>query len=463
MVEPSFIEAEGWGAYSQGGSGGPVITVTNLYDLDLNGNAIPGSLRAACETPGKRIVVFQVSGIIMLDKPLRIGAYNDSEIERFAYITIDGRTAPPPGVCIRGDGVEIELTHDVVLRNLQIRPGFAAYFHRGRVSGSDSEKNKGYADGLSIRLAENVIVEHCSISWAVDTVVDIRTDVDLITIQDCIISEGLAAKKGEPGGMLIHRQGIKRVGKISLIRNIFANNVDRNPSIVALDEEEFLLDIRENIVAGHSITPFLFSTRPESKDNTGKISANWIANYIYDRGDHSKNAAISRNGQYVPTVYMGNEEIDEVTMTKNDEKPTKSTISSNYRHSRVQPPRVGDVGQGGDGVLRSDTVSGPGSCKLKEVFVPFKTRHTIPIDNYASARRFVVLQNAGALVYKDGITCRNRVDQRIIDEIASYEEYLGGGAENVPRGKIWSDFPVVEEQVGGYSDTMRLSIDEPER
>jgi len=104
---PAFPGAYGGGAYSFGGRGGKVITVTNLND---NG---PGSLREACEQGGARIIVFNVAGIIRLKTPLII---------RAPYITIAGQTAPGDGVCVAGESVWIN-THDVVIRHMRFRRG----------------------------------------------------------------------------------------------------------------------------------------------------------------------------------------------------------------------------------------------------------------------------------------------------------------------------------------------------
>src|SRR5262245_16406904 len=63
---PAFPGAEGLGATTPGGRGGKVLFVTNLNDKG------PGSLRAACEARGPRIIVFRVAATIALKSPIRI-------------------------------------------------------------------------------------------------------------------------------------------------------------------------------------------------------------------------------------------------------------------------------------------------------------------------------------------------------------------------------------------------------
>ena len=116
----------GSGKGKTGGRGGKVIAVTNLNDSG------PGSLRAAIDTEGPRIVVFRVAGIIELKSALNINHPD---------ITIAGQSAPGDGVCIAHDSLNIN-THNVILRHLRV--------HRTDVE--DLLAGRGRAAGLPWRL-----------------------------------------------------------------------------------------------------------------------------------------------------------------------------------------------------------------------------------------------------------------------------------------------------------------------
>ncbi len=105
---PSFPGAQGFGAMSLGGRGGAVFIVTTLEDyLPEKEVPIPGSLRAAVEAKGPRIVVFHVGGIIQLKAPLVI---------RNSRLTLAGQTAAGGGICLKDHALLIEGAHDIVIR-----------------------------------------------------------------------------------------------------------------------------------------------------------------------------------------------------------------------------------------------------------------------------------------------------------------------------------------------------------
>jgi hypothetical protein len=164
----AFPTAEGFGAHSKGGRGGTVYHVTTLEDLDSSGKPVAGSLRAAVETNGARTIVFDVGGIIILEKALQI---------KHPFLTIAGQTAPGDGICITGNNVMLNRTHDVVVRYLRFRPGL--------------EESAPDGDALSIHSSYNCIIDHCSMSWSLDEILSITGLADLCTVQWCILSEPL--------------------------------------------------------------------------------------------------------------------------------------------------------------------------------------------------------------------------------------------------------------------------------
>ncbi|HLW06390.1 MAG TPA: hypothetical protein VKY45_02410, partial [Marinilabiliaceae bacterium] len=205
---PSFPGAEGGGMYSFGGRGGKVLTVTTLADDG------PGSFRWACEQGGARIIVFNVAGIIQLKSPVVI---------RAPYVTIAGQTAPGDGVCIAGESVWID-THDVVMRHLRFRRGDTWVGRRD--------------DSIGGNPVGNIMMDHISATWGLDENMSIyrhmwndstgKKDLKLgtvnITIQNSIFAEALDTWN--------HAFGATLGGEnCSFMRNLFANNTGRNPSI----------------------------------------------------------------------------------------------------------------------------------------------------------------------------------------------------------------------------------------
>ncbi|RZJ46194.1 MAG: pectate lyase [Brevundimonas sp.] len=215
---PAFPGALGWAAQTPGGRGGRIIRVTNL-----NGEG-PGSLREAIEADGPRIVVFEVGGVIDLDrKTLKITN---------PFITIAGQTAPSPGVTLIRGGIDIG-GHDVIVQHIRVRPGSAG---QGWMSGWDE-------DSISTQAAYNVIVDHCSLEWGTDenlsasgprftgsTPEEWRAGTSHnITFSNNLIAESLAysthAKGEHSKGSLIH----DNVTGLLIVGNLYAHNQERSP------------------------------------------------------------------------------------------------------------------------------------------------------------------------------------------------------------------------------------------
>ena len=205
---PAFPGAEGGGAFSYGGRGGRVIVVTSLDDSG------PGTLREACEQGGARIIVFNVAGIIRLKSPLII---------RAPYVTIAGQTAPGDGVCVAGESVWIN-THDVVIRYMRFRRG---------------ETNVGRRDdSIGGNPVGNIMIDHVSASWGLDENMSMyrhmydpgdgskeqKLGTVNITIQNSIFAEALDTYNHSFGSTLGGEN-------CTFMRNLWANNTGRNPSI----------------------------------------------------------------------------------------------------------------------------------------------------------------------------------------------------------------------------------------
>ena len=192
----AFDGAEGCGKYALGGRGGKEYVITSLED-----DGSERTLRYAVEAEGPRIITFAVSGDIHLKAPLNI---------ENPYISILGQTAPGAGITIRDHNVFITADHTVI-RYLRFRLG----------SSSGQE-----ADALGAKRCRNLIIDHCSMSWATDENASFY-NINDATVQWCIISEALNASvhhKGEHG-----YGGIWGGRNVSFHHNLFAHNKSRNP------------------------------------------------------------------------------------------------------------------------------------------------------------------------------------------------------------------------------------------
>lgn len=166
----AFPGAEGFGSQTVGGRGGRIIYVTNLND------AGPGSLRAALESSGPRLVLFQVAGTINLTDDITINQ---------PFLTIAGQSAPGEGVQIKGGMLKIR-THDVVMRYLKLRPGDQ------QNRSSNNERDAVTMGGNSNDTVYNLVIDHSSMVWGPDVGgPSILTNAKDITIQYSIMGEGL--------------------------------------------------------------------------------------------------------------------------------------------------------------------------------------------------------------------------------------------------------------------------------
>lgn len=223
----AFEGAEGAGRFAAGGRGGKTIKVTNLNDDG------PGSLRAAVETKGARIIDFDVAGTIRLKSDLAIKNSN---------ITIDGRTAPGKGIAIADHGLIIK-ADDVIIRYFRSR--------LGNLGG-------GQGDAISVESGSRIILDHVSASWSIDETLSAsaryeKAGIYDLTVQWSIISESLRNAghvKGEHGYGSLVRGG--RGSRFSFHHNLWAHHVQRMPrpgnyASIADDPIGPLIEFRSNV------------------------------------------------------------------------------------------------------------------------------------------------------------------------------------------------------------------------
>ena len=210
----AFPGAEGFGAYASGGRGGKVIHVTNLNAAGT------GSLAAAASQSGS-FIVFDVGGVIDI---------TGKSITIASNVTIAGQTAPGEGITIYGGRVIASNSKNVIIRYIRMRGGKSV----------NSSKCT-----LTLDNCENLIMDHCSVSWGPWDNVHIK-DANNITWSNSIISEGI-----EP----------QRFGSITDgTRNwtvhhcLWSNNKSRNPKMKCYIQyyNNVVYNYSNGVVGGHS-------------------------------------------------------------------------------------------------------------------------------------------------------------------------------------------------------------------
>jgi hypothetical protein len=368
---PSFPGAEGHGARTRGGRGGRVIAVTNLDDSG------PGSLRAAVEAKGPRIVVFRVSGTITLKSALKISNPN---------ITIAGQSAPGDGIALRGYPLTIG-AGEVIIRYLRVRPGDD--------SGEDT-------DAVSSRYQKNIILDHVSASWSVDETMSIY-HCENVTVQWSLISESLYKS--------VHAKGTHGFGGIwgsnhgTYHHNLLAHHSSRNPRFAS---GSGYTDYRNNVVYNWGYNSAYGGEKQQEGNEKFKFTViNMVANY-YKPGPATGSGAVSYR-IVNPSSRKGAAGFGKWYVADNFVVGNAKVSADNWAGG-VQPRH-------GDQYLDVLKLDAPWDA------MPI-TQQTAE-DAYLS-----VLQHAGATLPK-----RDVLDTRIVDEVrtgsARFGETYGGGGKGI--------------------------------
>lgn len=323
----AFPSAEGFGRFATGGRGGTVYHVTNLNDSGV------GSFRDAVSV-ANRTVVFDVGGIIRINE--RIIVKNN--------ITIAGQTAPGGGICIYGNGLSFSNANNTIVRHIRIRMGI----------NGDSGK-----DAIALARGHDMMFDHVSVSWGRDGTFDINPDsgveIENITIQNCIIGQGLETHS--TGGLM------QTTGGVSALRNLYIDNNTRNPKVKGINQ--FVNNVVYNWIVGAYILG----------DSDGPSAAN-VSNNYFINGPSTTSAAFTR-GNTNFHIYASN----------------------NFQDSNK------------DGILNGSVIPQSGYGTVSWEIQPYGYPSVTQLSPVAAYN--YVLANAGASIRRD------QVDARLIMELTS--------------------------------------------
>jgi len=386
----AFPGAEGGGRYVSGGRGGKVIFVDNLNDKGK------GSFRKAIEAEGTRTIIFRVSGTIKLNKMIHI---------KNGDLTIAGQTAPGDGICLKDYGIRLD-ADNVIIRYIRVRPGDAKEMENDAIYGLRRK---------------NIIIDHCSFSWANDEVASFY-DNENFTMQWCIISESMNQSS--------HHKGRHGYGGIwggyyaSFHHNLLSDHASRNPRL-------------------HG-SRYLGNPDREKADVRNNVIYNWGFNSIYGGEEGYYNLV---NNYFKPGPATQKDVRDRVlnlTQSFYNEKYNEDTLRAGWFYID------GNVMEGNVDVTADNWkygVEGKGvddAAKAKSKLVE-EVEHSPVTTTSAETALNEVLENAGADLVRDA------VDKRILKEARTGEEKYGQTFDGGGNGIIDS-----QNDVGGWPELKSL-------
>ncbi|XP_068637231.1 probable pectate lyase 12 isoform X2 [Aristolochia californica] len=191
----------GFGRNALGGKGGQIYMVTDSSDRDPV-SPTPGTLRFAVIQTEPLWIIFSGNMLIRLKEELIVNSFK----------TIDGRGA---NVHITGGGcITLQYISNVIIHNVHIHHCVSTGNANVRSSPTHwGWRTKSDGDGISIFGASNIWVDHCSLSYCKDGLIDAIMGSTAITISNNYFSHHNEA--------LVQRMPRCRRGYIHVVNNDF--------------------------------------------------------------------------------------------------------------------------------------------------------------------------------------------------------------------------------------------------
>ncbi|ATC62567.1 hypothetical protein CMV30_00455 [Nibricoccus aquaticus] len=306
----AFSGAQGYGANATGGS--TVVRVTNLNDSGT------GSLRAALSASGRR-VVFDVAGTIRITSALVVPTNT----------TIDGTTAPSPGITVTGYNTSCSDRNNIIIRNIRFREDLTGPSGKCSFQGTN---------------CYNIILDHCSLQWGRWDTLSFTGNSHDITVQYCIIGESIDPQYF---GNLIDA-----CDRVSLHHNLYIDNQSRNPKLKC--NGQYINNVIYNwgsggLIGGHSagvwksdIINNYFIAGPSTVNLNEWVSDCTATDTWYQSGNyHDLDRNAARNGTLIPASSFTAKAVTLVSAKQHAPSPAITVHAATYTVDQALTGKLG--------------------------------------------------------------------------------------------------------------------------
>ncbi|RMD65705.1 hypothetical protein D6817_05580, partial [Candidatus Pacearchaeota archaeon] len=316
---------EGFGAVTTGGAGGEVYHVTSLADSG------PGTLRDAVSQPN-RYIVFDVAGDIVLNSDITIQSSN---------LTIDGMSAPSPGITIKKSSVtngefKVYGIDNFIITGLR----FVGHYTGPGHPSTNGDNFVIFGDTPPNGEARNIVIDHVAFVNSTDGSPDLRGNITNLTLSWSLVYGNWhptsisfdCSNNDIPCRDIQYRNGI------SLHHNVYAKNGERNPQVRS---NTSVIDIVNNVIYSYqSYTGSSYGMRIRNGDISAKANANIVNNYFEPGSTGSPNSALEYGTS--PSPSDDNGPGDAARCNDPSNPVTNSLMGQLYVTGNILPPETVD-------------------------------------------------------------------------------------------------------------------------